>query len=37
MGCTGINLNSNKIPKKFNIKELLNIKGEDIGFFAMHF
>lgn len=33
MGCTGINLNSNKIPKKFNIKELLNIKGEDIGFF----
>lgn len=33
MGCTGINLNSNKIPNKFNIKELLNIKGEDIGFF----
>ena len=33
MGCTGINLNSNKIPNKFNVKELLNIKGEDIGFF----
>jgi len=33
MGCTGINLNSNKIPNKFDIKELLNIKGEDIGFF----
>lgn len=33
MGCTGINLNSNKIPNEFNIKELLNIKGEDIGFF----
>jgi len=33
MGCTCIDIKSNKIPNKFIHGEILGIKGEDIGFF----